>query len=104
MEVQKKNYSQVLEFGEGDVERAKAIIKEELGEDFSLEAGNLPKNIGIKGDVGVLGETVMIVAGIEHPARFITENQNLFDHTIGRLTGEIDAITRVLYQIIVRDS
>lgn len=95
MEALNKKYSREVDFQPGDVERAQAIVAEMLGYYACLEVGTFPKNVGVKGDSGVLGETVGIVP-LGTPAQFFVEHPDLLAATANRLTGEIEAITRVL--------
>lgn len=96
MKSPEKKYARVADFQPGDVDRAIAIVAQTLGQRACFEAGFYPKNIGIKGDEGVLGETVAIVPTTVDIVSFLKENTEGIEVAVQRLTGEIDAITKVL--------
>jgi len=75
------------------------IILKELGEGFSLEYGTFPHNKGIKGDEGVFGETLMIVAHGPEFLKFFVENYELFGRVSQRLCNELQSVTKVLFDI-----
>lgn len=82
-----------------EAELAQFIVKEELGDKFTLGLVTLPKNVGLKGDEGILGYTALITGQLERPAKFVIEEQELLTHLVGRLTNEVDPITRVIFDV-----
>ncbi len=82
-----------------DMERACGIVQEELGEGFHLEYGTLPKNVGVRGDVGVRGETLVIVSDLADPCKFLAENYERIAEISNRLCNETSSATRVLFEI-----
>ncbi len=93
----------LLPFTERDIEIASKIVIRELGEDFDIEYGELPRNVGVIGDEGVRGDTAMITSDEEHPAESLTPE--LFDK-LGRLATQIcneTTVTKVLVDITPKD-
>lgn len=84
---------------EQDIERAHQIVYDELGGDFSLEYGTLPRSVGVLGDEGVRGDTLLIICNLADPVRFLTENYEKIEKTANRLCNETGAATRVLFDI-----
>jgi len=75
-----------------------AIIGEELGERFWLTTG-LPRHVGTKGDDRVFGETVLIETDDPGAAREHYENDENLERISNRITNEMPAVVKVLFDI-----
>ncbi len=84
-----------------EIAKAKEIVTKQLGPQFWLEF-DLPRNVGVKGDMGVWGETILIATDDEvaFKALFATvEAQNRVAQVSTELTNTMKAVTRVLIDI-----
>lgn len=81
-------------------EEAQDIVTEELGAGFWADFDALPKNVGVQGDEGVRGLTVMICSDQVSPGKFLGENPELAARVSNRLTNEAGGvITKVVFDI-----
>lgn len=82
-----------------DPRHAQKIVDEELGEGFTVDYLILPKNVGVIGDEGVRGHSLLITGETENPSYYLAENSELLGRLSIRLCNETSAATRVLFEI-----
>lgn len=83
---------------------AQKIVDEELGPGFIVDYKDLPKNIGVIGDEGVRGHTLLIYSDVAEPAKFLAENSEVLAILSTRLCNETSAASRVLFDITPPES
>lgn len=82
--------------------RAHEIVAETLGVGFELDYGCFPKNVGVKGDVGLYGDTLLISSDLEDPIRFLVDEAEFLDGVADKLFTEIYPVTKVLFELTSR--
>ncbi len=89
---------EIRPFDQDDVDRAAKLVDSELGNNFDIEYGELPRNVGATGDEGVRGDTVMITTDAERPAVAFTQIYKQLGQVATQITNETTA-TKVIIDI-----
>jgi len=79
-----------------EIDHGRAIVFEELGDNFWLTIG-LPRHVGSKGDDRVYGETVMIESDNPELAQQVYANSDRLADISTRITNELPAVVKVLF-------
>ena len=81
-----------------DKDRAAELVCRELDESFGIEYAELPRNVGVLGDEGVRGDTVMITSVSDDPSRAFTNRYEELGRLASQISNETTA-TKVLVDI-----
>jgi GMP synthase PP-ATPase subunit len=87
-----------------DEKRAQEIVDKMVGVGFYVDIVSWPKNVGIKGDEGVLGHTALISSDLANPSPFLAQHYELLAEVSIRICNEIESVCRVLFDITIVDS
>lgn len=85
-------------------QRVREMVVEALGEVATLEYDLLPKNVGVKGDERVLGDSPLITLDVDDPAKFVADNYEVLEQLANELTNEVHALTRVIVEITPKNA
>jgi hypothetical protein len=85
-----------------DVAVARQLIRDGLGEEFDVEYGLLPRNVGVMGDEGVRGDTTLITSESASPAKSFAELYEQVGQVATELCNETTT-TKVLIDVTPTD-
>ena len=91
-----------LDLKDEEVEAMTARVQKELGSNFSLVA-HLPRNVGVTGDAGVWGNTVLITAHDQASLEAIHADHDRLERFSTSLSNEF-GVTRVLIDIAAQST
>lgn len=105
MEIPERPAQRELDITEQQKAEAQDIVTEEMGSGFWLDFDAFPKNVGVQGDEGVRGHSVMICSDQARPGKFLAENGELIARVSSRLCNEAGGvITRVMFDFTPPDA
>ena len=79
----------------------RTIVREHLGDLFTL-VFDLPRNVGVKGDQGIWGETVLISTSDQSALVALHNDTDKLAEASTAITNQLPAVCRVLIDIVAQ--